>query len=241
MGLKDRIISAWENPIVNEADRPNRPAAAMKEIFDSNSNELKDAFNGAIDDIRNGDVDTNFTVAISRTNIASGDTFATIFGKIRKWFIDSELAITTIRTDKPTTQFLRGDGTYAVPEVGAAANGVPYGGTINEILAKASENDFDAHWVNPQTIGLIGGIKTTVNLNAGSWSNNQITVTVQGVTAANDILVSCNPSSASVMEAWTKAGVYASAQTTNAITFTCNKVPAINLAANIMILEGVKE
>lgn len=33
-------------------------------------------------------VDTTFTEAQARTNIASGDTFATILGKIKKWFSD---------------------------------------------------------------------------------------------------------------------------------------------------------
>ena len=33
-------------------------------------------------------VDTTFTEAQTRTNIASGDTFATILGKIKKWFTD---------------------------------------------------------------------------------------------------------------------------------------------------------
>ena len=33
-------------------------------------------------------VNTTFTEAVTRTNIASGDTFATILGKIKKWFSD---------------------------------------------------------------------------------------------------------------------------------------------------------
>lgn len=33
-------------------------------------------------------VDTTFTEAVTRTNIASGDSFSTILGKIKKWFSD---------------------------------------------------------------------------------------------------------------------------------------------------------
>lgn len=47
--LTDNKITAWTNPIVNEADRPQRSAAEMKSIFDSNSNQLKEAFNALID------------------------------------------------------------------------------------------------------------------------------------------------------------------------------------------------
>lgn len=109
------------------------------------------------------------------------------------------------------------------------------GGQLPEYYATAADVDS----ITPATIGAIWGKKRTATLSASGWSNLKQTVTVQGVTAANDILVSCNPSSASVMEAWSKAGVYASAQTTNSITFTCTKVPTVNLTANIMILEGV--
>lgn len=51
MSIQDLKINAWQNPIVNEADRPNRSAANMKEIFDSNTNELRDALNGVIDEV----------------------------------------------------------------------------------------------------------------------------------------------------------------------------------------------
>lgn len=47
--LTDNKITAWTNPIVNEADRPQRSASDMKAIFDSNSNQLREAFNALID------------------------------------------------------------------------------------------------------------------------------------------------------------------------------------------------
>lgn len=50
MSLTDRKIAAWTNPVAAESDRPNRSAAAMKTVFDSNSNQLKDAVNGICDD-----------------------------------------------------------------------------------------------------------------------------------------------------------------------------------------------
>ena len=111
------------------------------------------------------------------------------------------------------------------------------GGQLPEYYATAA----DVESITPATIGATWGRKTTVNLNSGSWSNNQITVTVQGVTPTNDILVSCKPDDAEKLEMWNKCGVVASEQSQNAITFSCTKVPTLNLTANIMILEGVKE
>lgn len=115
------------------------------------------------------------------------------------------------------------------------------GGHLPEHYAAAAAVEQAIHAITPAGIGAVYGVKRVVNLNAGSWSNNQITVTVMGVTAANDILVACDPRNAEKLEAWNKAGVVASAQTTDAVTFTCTKVPALNLTANVMILEGVKE
>ena len=49
--LSDKKITTWTNPVADEADRPSRSASAMKQIFDSNSNELKDALNEVIDEL----------------------------------------------------------------------------------------------------------------------------------------------------------------------------------------------
>lgn len=49
--LTDNKITAWTNPVVNEADRPQRSASDMKAIFDSNSNQLMAALNGLIESL----------------------------------------------------------------------------------------------------------------------------------------------------------------------------------------------
>lgn len=51
MSLTEKKIAAWTNPVSAEADRPERSAADMKAIFDSNSNQLKAALNSAIDEL----------------------------------------------------------------------------------------------------------------------------------------------------------------------------------------------
>lgn len=88
MSIAGRKIGEWRNPIVDELDKPVRSASEMKAIFDSNSNELKEALNGTIDDIENGEPAIAFRQAAARTNIATGETLKVIFGKIRKLFAD---------------------------------------------------------------------------------------------------------------------------------------------------------
>lgn len=51
MAFSERRVGAWTNPVSSEADRPARTAEEMKAVFDSNSNQLKDALNGLIDDL----------------------------------------------------------------------------------------------------------------------------------------------------------------------------------------------
>lgn len=51
MGITDRKITSWTNPIGNEADQPLRSASSMKSVFDANSNQLKAALNATIDDL----------------------------------------------------------------------------------------------------------------------------------------------------------------------------------------------
>lgn len=48
MAFSDYRILEWTNPIVNEADRPKRSAAEMKAVFDSNTNQIREALNGLI-------------------------------------------------------------------------------------------------------------------------------------------------------------------------------------------------
>lgn len=49
MAITDQKIGAWTSPVVNEADQPQRTAADMKAVFDSNSNQIKAKYNALID------------------------------------------------------------------------------------------------------------------------------------------------------------------------------------------------
>lgn len=89
---------------------------------------------------RKADNTTSFTVASSRTNIASGETMPTILGKIAKWFTDlKDLAF--IAKGSGSSKFLREDGTWQ--SIDAVNNGkltITVNGTDTEFTANQSGN-----------------------------------------------------------------------------------------------------
>ena len=76
---------------------------------------------------------------------------------------------------------------------------------------------------------------STVTLTSSGWSSNSQTISVSGMTATLDIIVSPAPAS---WESWGKAGVYCSAQGDGTLTFECREKPTSSLTANILILKG---
>ena len=72
----------------------------------------------------------------------------------------------------------------------------------------------------------------SVNLPASGWSSNQQTVAVSGVTASTEIVVvSYSPGS---YQAYTEAGVRATAQGAGSLTFACDEAPRADLVAEVM-------
>ena len=77
-----------------------------------------------------------------------------------------------------------------------------------------------------------GVTKTTATLST-TWSSNQQSVTVSGVTTSNTVIVTPAPASYNM---YCECGVYCSAQAANSLTFTCDEVPTSSLTVNIVIL-----
>lgn len=72
----------------------------------------------------------------------------------------------------------------------------------------------------------------SVSLPASGWSSNQQTVAVSGVTASTEIVVvSYSPGS---YQAYTEAGVRATAQGAGSLTFACDEAPSADLVAEVM-------
>ena len=72
----------------------------------------------------------------------------------------------------------------------------------------------------------------TVTLLSNGWSNKTQTVTATGVTASNLVMYFPAPASYS---AYVDAEIYATAQGTNSLTFTCDTVPSTNITVNVVV------
>lgn len=73
MALTNRKITGWAQSIVSLDDKPKLTAAALKAAFDSNSNELKPAINGMIDDLTGqtgaGEIGTSPIEGVTGTDV----------------------------------------------------------------------------------------------------------------------------------------------------------------------------
>lgn len=73
----------------------------------------------------------------------------------------------------------------------------------------------------------------TVTLTAAGWSSNEQTVSATWVTASNTVIVSPAPSSIGDYADW---GVYASAQGSGTLTFSCDEEPTSDITVNVLIM-----
>ena len=118
----------------------------------------------------------------------------------------------------------------AVKDAMAQAGQLPSGGTTKQALVKKSGTNFDMEWAD------IPGFSQprTGTLTVDGWGDdNSQTITVEGVTASNNVLID---SADATYEAYVTAGVRCTAQAANSLTFTCKKVPEEALAVKILIL-----
>lgn len=136
------------------------------------------------------------------------------------------------------------DLTFAAEDVGA----VPVTRTVNgkALSADVTLNAADvgaraASWM--PTAADVGALpvqyapkKFTISLEASGWQSNQKTITVEGITTGNIVLLS--PASKADADTWTAAGVWCTGQGANSLTFSCESVPSSAIGLNLMILEA---
>lgn len=258
--IQDLKITEWNTPIVNEADRPQRSASEMKEIFDGNSNQLRAAVNNLIDAL---------------TTSGAEDIGATVEG-LEGTTVQSLLAALKLLCDRVVTTgegdaFLANDGTYKLPSVGAAANGLPVGGLKGMILVKNSDKFYDADWADVRFMSedtydtngdgtvdkaddadKLGGkaaseyaskpIARSITLSMAEWTGAEApftqSINIEGVLADESkqvIYVSPAPNYGTMFG---MAGVECIAQGENSLTFKCESAPDDNIVVNISILEA---
>ena len=143
MAINDNKILSWTNPIVNESDRPQRTASEMKAVFDSNSNQLRQAVNGLIDDLAAPEAASD--LGATAPDGYNGETVQEVINSVAGH-------ASIVKTTEEKSRFLNGTGEYSVPEVGEAANGIPSGGTDGQVLVKNGSNDYEAKWGDVQAL-----------------------------------------------------------------------------------------
>lgn len=153
MSITDNKITKWNSPIVNEADRPQRSASNMKEIFDSNSNQLKAALNALIDALAaGGAADIGITV-----DGLAGETVSDIIAELKGITDDIDAAVdalvAAVLPEGDGNTFLANDGTWKLPAVGASANGLKPGGKAGDVYVKKSDTVYDGEWKSPEELG----------------------------------------------------------------------------------------
>ena len=94
-----------------------------------------------------------------------------------------------------------------------------------------------AHGITSANITAWNGKATvssvSVSLTVANWSSNSQTVSVTGVTASNNVIVSPAPSS---IDNYVTSGIKCTAQASNSLTFTCTTTPSTAISVNVLIL-----
>ena len=138
-------------------------------------------------------------------------------------------------------------GTLALQIATMPTAGSTYKGTIYQFTGTTDSTYTNGHFYKcvsdgqtPATysweeisMGGGGSSSTTVTLAVNDWSSNAQTVSCQGVTSSNIIIVAPAPSSNS---AYVNAGILCTAQGNGTLTFTCTSTPSSALTVNVVIL-----
>ena len=162
---------------------------------------------------------TNNTISVSGSPITTNGTITlgvklsyTTSGNNRAVQADTSGNLYVAQKDDNTTYtFANGTNGFTV---------TPSGGSAQTVT------------VTPSITNNLTGTKTTATLTT-TWTSNQQTVNVTGVTASNYVIVSPAPAS---YEAYCEAGIYCSAQASGTLTFKCDTAPTSSLTVNIMIV-----
>lgn len=110
------------------------------------------------------------------------------------------------------------------------------GGTMTGALALPGNPTSDNQAANKAYVDSKLPKPASVTLTASSWSSNTQTVTVSGVKATGQN-VRLSPVTKADADAWAAAGCWCTAQAENALTFTCDTVPAQDIQLNVEMQE----
>lgn len=178
--ITETKITAWTNPITAEADRPQRSAEEMKAIFDSNSNQLKEAFNSLIDQLTAADGAENIGAAVE--GLAGGtvaELLTALFAALRERPARSEV-LARDNTDAYTPTAATHPATKGYVDAFAVETGraVSVNGKSGASIV-----------LTPEDLGAAKAARTLrCTFPAGGWSSDAPyaqTVSLEGLTAAD--------------------------------------------------------
>lgn len=143
-----------------------------------------------------------------------------------------------------THDYAAADHTHTPDSIGAAA--ADHTHTPESIGAASVESfdglanyvdDFISNYQNYITPAGIGAAAASIGISAtllsSGWSGNVQTVTVDGVTASNNVVVAPAPAN---MQEYMDCAVYCSAQAANQLTFNCTSAPSADITVNVLIV-----
>ena len=220
MALQDHKITAWTNPIVGEADRPQRSASSMKAVFDSNSNQLKDSFNGLIDDLAgDGGIDL---LGTSQVPGIAGTTLSEQLESLKEY------------TDQTVIAVGAGDMAKGIYDPTHKERDI-FAYTDSAVAPKANQSDLLLK--ADKSVERTGTLLSTGWTGSGPYTQ---TVSVSGVTAADkpiiDVVLSSGTETAiAELEAW---GMVSKIETgAGSITATClEEQPEVDLNLQIKVV-----
>lgn len=137
-----------------------------------------------------------------------------------------QFTLTTNGSTYTNYRLLDSDGTIPEARLADTTNAAQ-----GQVLTLDSNNN--AVWATPSaSVSTVSGTLLSGSTAWGSGTDTQ-TLTVQGVTSSNTVIVSPTPLSSTD---YADAGIICTAQSTNQLTFTCVTVPTNNIELSIVIL-----
>lgn len=109
------------------------------------------------------------------------------------------------------------------------------GNNINLGRLEIANGTADNDAVNLSQLNSVKPTLKTVTLSSSGWSSNAQTVSVTGISATETAQVIQPIPAIASQAAYMEAGVYASGQAANSLTFTCKTAPTSNLTVYVLI------